>query len=113
MITSNKIANLHKLKKIIKEELLKLLDTPEGGQPKDGKVDNITELGTQLIKIGNLVRAGKIPNLDKTEIEQISNMITYLLEKSTDSSSGATLQRIVKYSKAQFPAGKTPKSDTK
>jgi len=113
MITSNKIANLHKLKKIIKEELLKLLDTPEGGKPEDGKVDNTTELGMQLIKIGNLIRAGRLSNLDKTEIEQLSTMITDLLKKSTDGSSGAILQRVAKYSKDQFPADKTPKSGTK
>jgi ribosome-interacting GTPase 1 len=118
MKTLNKTTNLHKLEKIIKEEVTKFLseldlNTPEVGIPEDQKIDNVTELGTRLIKMGNLIRAGKILNLDKTEIEQLSGILSMLFTKASDKSAGATLQRINKYSKAQFPESTPSKNSTK
>ena len=112
MKTLNRAANSHKLREIIKEEITKFLSEIDlnifqTGKPEDGKVDNITEFGTQLIELGRLIRAGQILNLDKTEISELSQLVNNLITKSSDTSLGAAIQRISKYSDSQIPKMKS------
>ena len=120
---------ISKLEQIIKEEVATfyqkryLRENPEsstahqalaGTMPKDGKTNTYVELGDQLVKLGRILRQGtsQIPGLDPREIQELTGLVTKVLEKSSASGIGSKIQQTVKFFDTQTQ-GTTPPPNKK
>jgi hypothetical protein len=70
-----------------------------GTMPKDGKTNTYGELGHQLVNLGRILRQGtsQIPGLDPREIEELTGLVTKVLEKSSASGIGSKIQQTAKF----------------
>lgn len=105
---------ISKLEQVIQEEVAAFLqkrhlrENPEsdtarqalaGTMPKDGRTNTYVELGDQLVKLGRILRQGtsQIPGLDPREIQELTGLVTKVLEKSSASGIGSKIQQTVKF----------------
>jgi hypothetical protein len=70
-----------------------------GTMPKDGKTNTYPELGDQLTRLGRILKQGtsQIPGLDPREIEELTGLVTKVLEKSSASGIGSKIQQTAKF----------------
>ncbi len=70
---------------------------------KDGKVNTYVELSDQLLKLSRMLRQGaaQLPGLDTREIEELSNIVHAVLQKSSETTIGPKLQQTKRFFDAQ------------
>ena len=109
---------ISRLEQVVKEEVLAFLqkrylrENTQSDQTaktlgatvsKDGKVNTYVELSDQLLKLSRILRQGtaQLPGLDTREIEELSNIVHAVLQKSSETAIGPKLQQTKRFFDAQ------------
>tara|TARA_B100000282_G_scaffold135365_1_gene96948 strand:- start:1137 stop:1463 length:327 start_codon:yes stop_codon:yes gene_type:complete len=86
---------LNELKGIQEQEAVQQPDPNQQAQAsEEERVKSTSELATMLLDLSNQVKAGKISNLDPTEINLINGIIGATVAIARDGSGSSILQRV-------------------